>query len=395
MKFNRWTTGLIAAGVISLPAVMQAEEASHQVLTALSSTTLSGYVDTSAIWKLGTGRAIVGNPYNSGGKIDSFNLNVVKLALEKPLDEGQWSAGYKAELLFGPDAAAFGTQTAGGDAAIKQAYVALRAPIGNGLDFKVGVFDTPIGYEVFDSGSNPNYSRSYGYQLEPTTYTGVLATYKFCEAFSLSAGVANSVNGGVGIAGFGTRSATESEKTYLASATLTAPESMGFLKGASLYGGIIDHSSPGGGPGANIVNYYGGASIPLPITGVSLGAAWDYQTKSQDGAVGGFYRSAVATYLNWQATEKLKLNTRAEYARANQDFWYITDPANNKRQNELFALTFTSDYSLWDNVISRLEFRWDSALTGGTDVFAKPFGFGGGNGDKNALSVAANIIYKF
>jgi hypothetical protein len=55
MKLNQWTLGLAAAGVISLASVAGAEEAPSQVLTALSSTTLSGYVDTSAIYRPGTG----------------------------------------------------------------------------------------------------------------------------------------------------------------------------------------------------------------------------------------------------------------------------------------------------------------------------------------------------
>ena len=54
MKVNQWTLGLAAAGVISFGAVAQAEEKpSHQVLTAISSTALSGYVSTSATWQPG------------------------------------------------------------------------------------------------------------------------------------------------------------------------------------------------------------------------------------------------------------------------------------------------------------------------------------------------------
>src|SRR5438874_9913462 len=58
MKVNKWTLGLAAAGLVSLPALAQAEEkASQTVMTALSSTTISGYVDTSAHWDVGTGNA--------------------------------------------------------------------------------------------------------------------------------------------------------------------------------------------------------------------------------------------------------------------------------------------------------------------------------------------------
>src|SRR5437899_7475504 len=138
MRVNKWTLGLAACGLVTLPTLMQAEEKMSSVQTALASTTISGYVNTSAEWNLGTGNANVpGYAYNKG-KQDGFNLNVVKLTIERPLDEGQWSAGYKADLVFGPDANGLATSSTGigtgSDFAVKQAYVALRAPVGNGLD---------------------------------------------------------------------------------------------------------------------------------------------------------------------------------------------------------------------------------------------------------------------
>jgi len=61
--------------------------------------------------------------------------------------------------------------------------------VGNGLDFKVGVFDTVIGYEVADGPYNPNYTRSYGWSIEPTQHTGVLMSYQFNDVISANAGV--------------------------------------------------------------------------------------------------------------------------------------------------------------------------------------------------------------
>src|SRR5437870_8551293 len=152
MKFNKWTVGLAAVGVVSLASAARAEEKVSTVMTALSSTTLSGYVDTSAQWNFGTGNARLPD-YKFGGssKADEFNLDVVQLRIEKPLDEAEWAAGYRVDLWAGPDANTLGTQsnlsTGSGDFAIRQAYIALRAPVGNGLDFKVGAFDSIIGYE--------------------------------------------------------------------------------------------------------------------------------------------------------------------------------------------------------------------------------------------------------
>ena len=48
MKFNKWTLGLAAVGVVSLASAVKAEEKASSVMTALSSTTISGYVNTSA-----------------------------------------------------------------------------------------------------------------------------------------------------------------------------------------------------------------------------------------------------------------------------------------------------------------------------------------------------------
>src|SRR5205823_15057650 len=135
------------------------------VLTALASTTVSGYVSTSMEWNPGTGNAFVPGFAFNPGKQDGFNLDVVRLTIERPLDEGQWAAGYKVDLWFGPDANFLASSSSGiatSDFGIRQAYVTLRTPVGNGLDFKLGTWNTIIGYESYDAGSNPNYTRSYG-----------------------------------------------------------------------------------------------------------------------------------------------------------------------------------------------------------------------------------------
>src|SRR5437773_6110906 len=202
MKLNKWTLGLAALGVISLASAAKAEEKANMVQTALSATTLSGYVDTSVQWNLGTGNARLPD-YKFGGasKADGFNLDVVQLRIEKPLDEAEWAAGYRVDLWAGPDANILGTQSifgsgskaSTGDFAVRQAYVALRAPCGNGIDFKVGVFDSIIGYESVESGNNPNYTRSFGHSIEPQTHTGILASYRFSDMLSASVGVANTI----------------------------------------------------------------------------------------------------------------------------------------------------------------------------------------------------------
>src|SRR5712672_3372575 len=112
MSYNKWTIALAAAGVVSLASAAKAEEHANSVITALSTTTLSGDVDTSAQWNFGTGNDRLPD-YKFGGssKADGFNLNVVQLRIEKPLDEQEWAAGYRVDLWAGPDANTLGTQS--------------------------------------------------------------------------------------------------------------------------------------------------------------------------------------------------------------------------------------------------------------------------------------------
>ncbi len=405
-KVNKWTLGLAAVGLVSLPAFVQAEEKPNQLLTALASTTISGYVDTSAQWTLGSGNANPpGYAYNTSKKQDSFNLNVVDITLEKPLDEGTWSAGYKVELWFGPNASTLGNNISSGDGgndlAIKQGYVALRAPIGNGLDFKIGTWDTIIGYEVANSGSNPNYTRSYGYTLEPTTHTGVLGTYQICKAASVSAGIANTMGPKINQKSNPPRA--ESYKTYMASFALTAPDDWGFLAGSTAYAGFINGFNAG--TTWDQTSYYAGFTMNTPIKGWRVGASYDYVDTTSENALNGHgvYANALALYSSITLTEKLSVHARGEYAWAGDagtgSGLFGTQPTGGvtSGNHEIFALTGTLQYDLWKNVLSRLEIRWDhQAGDGQMAGWGGESTYGGSASTKrNSVLVAANLIYNF
>lgn len=403
MKCNKWTVGLITTGVVSLGSVALAEEAAqHAVNTLLQSTTLSGYVSTSAIWLFGPSSgpaSVLGRSFDGPSKQNGFNLDVVNLTLEKPLDEGQWSAGYKVATWLGPDANTlnsiskplWGTANNPADFAIRNAYVDLRAPLGNGLDFKFGVWDGVIGYETAESPNNPNYSRSWAFGMEPLQHTGMLASYKFNDIISANAGIADR---GSDVNNIDAHSGTRGVLTYLGSISLTAPESTGWLKGATLSAGIVDSGITGNtylttAPPTwfgyskrgdkNPVNYYVGATVPLPINGLSLGASYDYRS---NGIFDNSYEEAIGGYLAFKATEKLKLNGRVEYATTSNPY---SIPAFDNIK--LLGVTGTVDYSLWANAITRLEVRWDDALNGA------PMFLDGTR--RNAISLALNVIYKF
>jgi hypothetical protein len=409
MKRNPWTTVLLSAGLISLPSVLRAEEKPNSVLTAVSPTTISGYVDTSA--QINNGGTANLPPYAFGGpsKANGFNLNVAQISLEKPISaEEAWSAGYKVDLIFGPDANSLATTSSGtvnatSDFGIRQAYVAMRAPVGNGLDFKLGVWDTVIGYESFSSGNDPNFTRSYGYTIEPTTHTGLQGSYTFCEYFSMNFGVADSY--GPTINGRSSPPDNPWSLTWLGSMTFTAPKEWGFLAGSTLTAGAINGYNAG--IAADATSWYVGTSLMTPLQGLRVGAALDVlnnqDLSGETWTVGG--------YASYQATEKLSFHARGEYLRDRGAQKYFvktlyeipgdtTSPSTTEilAPDAVLALTATVQYDLWKNVLSRLEFRWDHALTGpdvwggtATPTFDNPQT---GN-QKNAIVFLANIVYKF
>jgi len=409
-KPGSWTIALALAGAIGWSSALQAEEPNpeqHPDLTTLASSTLSGFVDTSAIWMFGKGQVVYGRSFDQGSnggpglnKQDGFNLDVLSLALEKPLESGEWSAGYRAQLLFGPDANALGATSTlvpgapgTSDFAFEEAYVSVRAPVGNGLDFKLGVWRALMGYEAVDTPENVNFSRSYGFFIEPNIHTGLLSAYKANEVLTLTAGV---VDRGDGINTINARPATESKKSYLAQISIIAPEEAGWFRGATASFAVLDGgvsaATPGRGPAgsASVMDYTATATVPTPLTALSAGLAYDYRANF---LFKGSYENAAGLYVLGQATAKLKLADRAEYASgskggpASGGFGAYGVPVSaTTGEVRLFENTLTADYSIWSNVVSRVELRWDHCLNGQRI-------FGDGN-QRNALSLTLNIIYK-
>lgn len=409
MKNNLRTAALVATGLVSAGSVIAEEARMNPVETALSATTISGYVSSTALFDVKGvkgGTALPGRTFDQGinagaaNRIDQFSLDVVKLTVAKDLDEGDWSAGYKTDLVFGPDANVYGVNSVLGsgntsDFGIKQAYVNLHAPVGNGLTAKMGVFDTIIGYEVFESVNNPNYSRSYAYYIEPFAHTGLLLSYQLTESLSINAGIANAwsprINSPgaevVGMKDFGVQ-------TYMGSIAYTAGKNAGSLEGASLYAGVVHgltaaQDTTDGDPRTSL---YAGVTLPLPIEGLALGAAWDYRFSERaragvDNAPE--YATTAAGYLSYQMSKQLKLSARGEYATGSAGTWAAKaiGGANNE---EFFGLTGTLDISVWANVLTRIEVRWDTDLTDSGGSFGNA-----AHPKDEALIAGLNLVYKF
>lgn len=409
---------LAAAGFLSVPGLVQSAEKLQMVYSTNSSITLGGYVDTSAIWRIGENPSGGGSKpfpytYRSPGRLydvpakaNGINLNSVSVELDKPLDDAPWSAGYRVQLLFGPDVPLRSVYALGGDGpadvGLNEAYVMARAPLGNGLDFRLGHFNSPLGYEVYDSYRNPNYSRSYGYYLDPKSHTGATMAYQFTRWMSALVGMGNSYSSFVDA-----RSDHEAVKAYLATLTFTgagfaqpdASLTFGYTGGTTATGAPTD-SSP------RVHNFYAGARVPLPVKGLAVGFAYDYQWNASANVPAMFfepagpestYANAAGLYLTYEVA-KWNFATRLEYASAtagnsifaSRSAFGSDKPINGPDNEEFVGVTTTVGYDLFKNVVSRLEFRWDRDVSGGVPVFGTA-----AHPRPSSFTLALNLIYRF
>jgi len=170
---------------------------------------------------------------------------------------------------------------------------------------------------------------------------------------------------------------------------LVFPESTGFMEGTEIYGGVISgvDTFSRGTDSPNRVNYYAGITLPLPVTGLRLGFAYDYRHDGSDNTWEGSWADAYAAYLAFDVTEKLTLANRIEYANGKVGTWSVVGTDWNK-EDEFLSDTFTVSYKLWENVITRAEFRWDHDCSGDHRMVD--------NGSRaNAFGITGNICYVF
>ncbi|MDD5262647.1 MAG: outer membrane beta-barrel protein [Methylacidiphilales bacterium] len=182
----------------------------NYVETDVPGVRLNGYVDVGYTYNfIGAGSQVTNRFSQDSHSAGDFNVNAVKLTLEKPLsDKNELQAGFRVDAMLGEDAAADandnystallqglngdGTQGHASSFFVEQAYVTIRVPYGNGIDFKVGKQVSWLGYEAVERPSNLNITYGNLFQnMTPLSGTGVSAEYKFCDIVDAGLKVTN------------------------------------------------------------------------------------------------------------------------------------------------------------------------------------------------------------
>jgi len=424
--------GLCSAAVVGLSTVGASAEdkIAPRTLEFLEATTISGYVEASYVANVkqdisnvneqnGTATGATGANVNHLRAFDNnigFTMNAIKLVFEKPLGEGDYAAGYRADLLFGEDAnqlnraegtgnPTFNSATSTGVGTyIEQGYVAFRVPVGNGLDFKVGRFVALSGYEVIESPANLNFSRGLLFTwATPLAHTGLLASYRFNDNVDAQIGLVNGWNTWV-----------DDTAAPAIIARLGVKNSSGTVSaGVSTYYGEARTQDPAYVGGYHLATgqrwFVDGVANWKPTEKVLLGleALAGNQRLSEDAAAptpGKILDDAwwgLAGYGKVQVSDKVSVAARAEYLHDGYGFLFADDHASfdpsygtdiSEKRVEVWELTGTINFEMWKNMLLRFEARYDQATTRGLASSATAYPF---EPKDDQLTFAVDAVYSF
>ncbi|HTC12496.1 MAG TPA: outer membrane beta-barrel protein [Acetobacteraceae bacterium] len=140
---------------------------------------------------------------------NTFQLNQAMVTVQRATDpKSEYDVGFALQALYGTDGRYLhyvGVWDRSYDTtyqpALIQANVAVHTPwlFASGIDFKVGMYPTPIGYEVIDPSQNQFYSHSYIYNFGvPTLATGGYMVAHVNGMIDIYLGVDSGVNTSLG-----------------------------------------------------------------------------------------------------------------------------------------------------------------------------------------------------
>ncbi|WP_216851198.1 porin [Acidisphaera sp. L21] len=338
-------------------------------------------------------------------------LNQLMLTLERDIDPKatSYDFGFKLQGMYGSDARIIHSLGLFDHAIhdrnqldIVEANVTAHTPwlFEGGIDFKGGLYPTPLGFEVIDPKANPFYTHSYifNYGL-PYKHLGLLSTAHVTSVLDLYLGIDTGTNVTIfdgddnrrpgGIAGFGLN-LLDGKLTLLA-LTHIGPE-----------------NSKRNTPFANsAMRYYNDVTITYKATD-ALSFTTELNYIKDDGFRAEGY--GAAQYISYALTDTLTLNGRAEIWRDNSNF-FVSTPVNNLdfvnfergyspanfytavRPTTYSALTAGVTYkpagipAPINNLMVRPELRYDRSLSG-----SKPYGDGN---DKGVFTISADVILGF
>src|SRR5262249_55364994 len=346
------------------------------------------------------------NPSNRINELRIFDVNsnqsrfnLAQVVLEREaLVGGNWldRIGFKIKFNVGRDSDFIGgTNIMGPWADFQEYYVQYLAPVGSGLDLKMGQINSIVGYEVVESPRNANYSRSWLFGLgQPFTTRGVRASYEFNKQVSLSVGVIGYINSA--------RADTQHDPLVEYALALIPSEKIKLR----WYGLAGPRAGPSGTPGGNL--FLTGGFLSFQITEHTSAVIESYYANQANSSTISSGKNArwdgAAAYLIHDFTKKWGFRLRGEIfedaggfvacqgttayqPRANVCFGATSSAAAPAIAQTLWEFTSTLQFKPITALTTRLEYRYDKSTQ---NVFQV-----GGRSTSYQPTLSLEVIYLF
>jgi len=329
---------------------------------------------------------------------NQFRPNLAQAVLEREAKAtNNWldRIGFKVKFNVGRDSDFIGGTDLGQWADFQEYYLQYIAPVGNGLNLRLGQINSLVGYEVVESPYNPNYSRSWLFGLgQPFTTRGVRASYAFNPEVSWSLGVINRINSNL---------PNEKGSPWIESALTLVPSDKVKL---TLYGLV--------GPGVGAVDVrwggllLGGGFVSVQATEQTSAVVESYYANQINSSTISSGKNArwngMAAYLIHDFSTEWGIRLRSEIfedaggavtcqgttdyqPRANVCFGATSSASASAITQTLWEVTSTLQYKPISSLTTRLEYRYDKS---NQNVFQV-----GGRATSYQPTLSLEVIYLF
>lgn len=388
---------------------------------------ISGYVDSSYTINLAdraNSGPVAGSSAQNTGRVfdnqfDAFNLNAVKLTIQKDKDSSDFPAGFRVDGIYGEDATvlknakAAGGTTFDSDFYLEQAYINLGVGIGNGIDVKFGKMVTLIGYEVIESAANNQFSRSDGFRLAPLTQTGVTFGYQWNDTVTSTVGVINGLDGLTGAAATSGAINYNTSLGFVGRVDVNGPKTSIGDFNAYVAGLYSDDETGGTSTALNrakTAEFNIGGMWDRPFEVAPLGLGIDYLGRASQNALAAVAApavhnlasvsaSALSGYGKWKWTDKYTSSARVSWTDYGNSGAATLSPlvlqtgATRNNNESLFSFTLTQAFNVWKDTLVRLEWRRDWTANSNA-------GFGAVGATRDDIrsdqdTIAVNVVYSF
>lgn len=349
-----------------MPYVGAGEQVPGGFVRTLSDIHMGGYIDVQYSQALndgtdhraGAGAGAAQNTATNPGRVfdtdqDSFTLNAIELNFQRSANP-EGGAGFRADIAIGEDSEVvdFDMSTDRDEFSIQQAYIEYVQPLnfweGNEIlpdtvNFKAGRFVTLAGAEVIEAPDNWNVSRSFAFGLAiPFTHLGVRSNFQmFNDFLDVYLGLNNGWDNVVD---------NNDYRTLETGLGWSPIENVSFFH--SLYWGPENNDQSGH------KRFLTSHVVSVDLTD-KFSVKGEFNQGFQNRVLTGTETNSAdwqsyAGYARYQLTDKFAMAYRAEI--------FKQDELNRTTLDDtLWEQTLTAEHKLTDNLIARLEYRYDKA----------------------------------